>query len=71
MYRREPIKDRNYRTIGFIDINEETGDKTITTFSGKILGFYYKNYDRTEDFYHRIVGRGDQLVALLYAEGVD
>ena len=68
MINRETINDRNYNNIGFVDYNTETGDKTVVAFSGKILGFYYKKLDRTEDFNHRIIGWGDQSVSLLYIE---
>ena len=62
--KREPIKEWSGRIIGWIE-TESNGDKRITYFSGRILGFYKANYDQTTDFYGRIIGRGDQLMTLL------
>ena len=68
MISRQPIKDRNYRIIGYIDTDSSSGDKTAYSFAGKIVGFYQKQFDRTITYTTEIVGFGDQLVSLLYIE---
>ena len=64
MESRVAIKDFYGRILGWI-ITSPNGDKRITDFSGRILGFYRANYDHTTDFYGRIIGNGDQLTSLL------
>ena len=53
---RETIKDKNFRTLGYIDY-KSNGDKVVTTFTGKILGYYRKNIDATTDLTGSILAR--------------
>lgn len=62
---KEVIKDKNYRILGYID-NKPNGDKEVTTFTGKILGYYRKNMDATTDFSGRVLARCDAAVCLLF-----
>ena len=55
---KETIIDFSGRIIGYID-TKPNGDKVVTSWTGKILGTYYKNRDVTCDFYGRILYRGD------------
>ncbi len=65
MIERDKIKNWQGRIIGFIDTDTATGNKVIRDFYGKILGKYNKRLDITQDFYGRLVSRGDRLMMLL------
>ena len=62
---REHIKDWTGKIIGTVE-TENNGDKVIKDFYGRIKGTYAKKLDMTKDFYGRPVGKGDQLISLLY-----
>ena len=61
---RETIKAFSGRIIGYID-TKPNGDKQVSSWTGKILGYYIKSQDVTRDFYGRIVARGDASGMLL------
>lgn len=58
------IKDWRGTILGRVK-TMSNGDKRLTDFHGRILGFYKKNQDITTDFYGRKVGKGDILLTLL------
>lgn len=60
-----PIKDFYKRIIGWVE-TKPNGDKIGYDFYHRIVGFYNKNLDATQDFYRRIVSRGDTLTGLIY-----
>lgn len=62
---REHIKDWTGKIIGTVE-TKSNGDKVIKDFYGRIKGTYVKKLDMTKDFYGRPVGKGDQLISLLY-----
>jgi hypothetical protein len=62
---REHIKDWTGKIIGTLE-TKNNGDKVIKDFYGRIKGTYVKKLDMTKDFYGRPVGKGDQLISLLY-----
>lgn len=62
---KETIKDRNYRTLGYIEY-KSNGDKVVTTLTGKILGYYRKNINATTDLTGTILARCDAAVCLLF-----
>jgi hypothetical protein len=63
---KQTIKDFYGRIIGYINVDDKTGDKTASDFYGRILGYYKKNLNSTVDFYGRTVARGDTVVGLIY-----
>ena len=62
--KQEPIKSWNGTIIGYI-CYLSGGDKMITDFHGRMLGFYRANPDHTTDFNGCVIGKGDQLMRLL------
>ena len=62
---REHIKDWTGKIIGTLE-TKNNGDKVIKDFYGRIKGTYVKKLNMTKDFYGRPVGKGDQLISLLY-----
>lgn len=58
-----PIKDRNYRVIGYIV--EEGNNKRVEDARGNLLGRYLAAGDKTIDGHGRFVGEGDQLRSLI------
>ena len=65
MIDRTYIKDWQGRIIGRLDLDTSNGNKTISTFSGEILGRYDKRSDTTRDFAGRVIAKGDCLTMLL------
>lgn len=61
---KETIRDFYGVILGYIDVNYN-GDKTVTNFNGKILGYYKKSSNYTTDFYGKILYKGDMASALL------
>lgn len=59
-----PIKDFYGRPLGFIE-EDFNGNRQIKDFYGRIKGFYYKDKNKTTDFYGRPIGTGDLLTTLL------
>ena len=64
---KQPIKDFYNRIIGYIE-EKPNGDKVAYDFYHRILGYYIKDRNVTQDFYRRIVARGDALNGLILAE---
>lgn len=62
---KKQIKDRYSRVIGTVD-TKPNGDAVGYDFYNGIVGTYYASRDVTVDFYRRIVGTGNQLVALIW-----
>jgi len=64
-----PLKDFYSRIIGYIE-EKPNGDKIGYDFYNRIVGYYRKDLNVTQDYYRRIVARGDMLSGLvLQAEG--
>lgn len=61
---RETIREFNGRIIGYIE-TDFRGDKKVTNFSGKILGYYRKSNNATVDFSGKILYFGDASALLL------
>ena len=56
--KRVQIKKPNGNLVGYYEI-EDNGDKTIRDYTGKILGYYSKSFDRTMDNRSNIIAYGD------------
>lgn len=54
----ELIKDFHGRIIAKIE-TKPNGDKIVFDFYNRILGFYDKSTNTTQDFYHRVIAKGD------------
>jgi hypothetical protein len=52
------IKKPNGQLVGYYEC-EDNGDKTIRDYTGRILGYYSKSYDRTMDHRRSIIAYGD------------
>ena len=65
MIQRDKIKDWTGKIIGFIETDSVTGNKVVRDFHGRILGRYIKKINQTQDFYGRLVAKGDQSAMLL------
>lgn len=60
------IKEFSGHIIGIIE-TDANGNQTARDFeSRKILGWYVKNHDHTENFMHQIVAKGNAVVNLIY-----
>ncbi len=60
----EPIKDNQYRTIGYM-VTESNGDQKLQDTSYRTLGYYKKSQNVTQDTSYRTIGQGNQLMRLL------
>lgn len=54
------IKDWQGKVLGFIKIDERTGDKTVQDWQGKVLGYYVASADQTRTWRGRVIAKGDQ-----------
>lgn len=63
---RETIREFNGRILGYVDTDNK-GNKTVRDFYGRILGYYNVDLNVTQDFYRRIVARGDAAISLIYS----
>lgn len=54
------------RIIGYIDVNS-SGLQTLRDSMSRIKGYYDPKTNQTMDSMHRIVGRGNILISLLYS----
>ena len=52
------IKNFGGRIIGYI-MTDAAGNKTVTDFNRRILGYYDARRDETMDFYRRVIAYGD------------
>lgn len=62
---KEIIRDFYGKILGSIE-TDSNGNKIVRDFYGKILGYYNKTANVTQDFYKRVIGRGDLSASLLY-----
>jgi hypothetical protein len=65
MIQRDKIKDWTGKIIGIIETDTVSGNKVVKDWHGRILGKYIKKFNHTQDFYGRIVAKGDQSSMLL------
>lgn len=63
--KRTEIRDYNNQIIGYVDVDEKSGDKTIRDFNNQIQGYYKTSDNTTRNFNNQIVYRGDMLTSLL------
>ena len=61
---KEAIKTFNGKIIGCIE-TKPSGDKVVTNFTGRILGYYKKGPNITTDALGRTIARGDACAMLL------
>lgn len=60
------IKEFSGKIIGIIETDSE-GNQTGRDFdTRKIVGWYVKKHDHTENFMHQIVAKGNAVVNLIY-----
>lgn len=59
------IRDFGGTILGYIEIDDRTGNKTVRDFYNRILGYYDAAQNVTTDFYRRIVARGDASGSLI------
>lgn len=58
------IKDFYNRVIGSL---EDVGDEVIARdFYNKVLGYYRKKEDITQNFYRKVIGKGDLTSGLIW-----
>lgn len=58
------IKDFHGRIIGFIETDDQ-GNKTVRDYYRRILGFYNKKLNITQDFNKKVVATGDACASFL------
>jgi hypothetical protein len=61
---RHPLKDRQFRTIGYID-EEPGGKQTLRDAQFRIKGYYDPKTNQTKDAQFHLVGMGNILTSLL------
>ena len=66
---KETIRDFGGSIIGYIE-TESNGDKKVTDFYGKTLGYYDAGTNTTRDFYKRIIARGD-ICGIFFKNDID
>lgn len=59
-----PVKDFNGRILGWI-VTESDGRQKAMDFTGKLLGTYYPDRNTTNDFYGRVLYRGNMIASLI------
>lgn len=64
MSAKQTIRKFSGEVIGYIE-ESSNGDKRVTDFCGRVLGYYKASSDTTTDFCGRILYRGDMASALL------
>jgi hypothetical protein len=62
---REPIKDKNFRTIGYIETMSDGRQKALDG-SFRTLGYYDPKRNVTQDASFRTIAQGNVLSALVY-----
>ena len=65
MSRRQVIKDKNYRVIGYIEDMADGRQKAMNA-NYHILGYYDPKTDVTQDAHYHIISHGNVLSALVY-----
>lgn len=63
---KDTIKDFYGKILGYVETDDNTGNKVAYDFYRKILGRYNKKENYTRDFYGKILSRGDTTQALVY-----
>ena len=61
---KETISTFSGQIKGFIETHPN-GDKTVTDFCGRVLGYYKKSRNVTTDFYGRVIANGDWSAGLI------
>lgn len=64
---REPIKDKNYKTLGYIETMNDGKQKALNA-NYKTLGFYNPKTNITQDANYRKIASGNVLSSLIYNE---
>lgn len=64
MKNKETVRDFWGRILGYIE-TDNNGNKTVRDFWGRILGYYNRSLNVTQDFYKRVIARGDQASSLI------
>jgi hypothetical protein len=62
---RETIKDRDYRTIGYVETTPD-GKKKAIDVNFRTLGYYDPKRNITTDLDFHIIAQGDVLSALIF-----
>jgi hypothetical protein len=62
---REAIKDKNYRTIGYIETMSDGKQKAMDA-SYRTLGYYDPKRNLTQDSNYRTIAQGNVLSGLIY-----
>lgn len=63
---KEYVRDFYNRIIGSL---EDTGDEIIARdFYNKVLGYYRKRDNITQNFYRKVIGKGNLLSGLIWQE---
>lgn len=62
---RERIKDRNLRTLGFIE-TQSNGKQRALDANGRTLGFFDPQQGTTKDAAQRTIAHGNVLASLIY-----
>lgn len=68
MRQTQTIRDFYGRVLGYIE-EDEQGNSTAYDFYRRILGRYSKLLNSTQDFYGRVIARGNITSALVYGQG--
>ena len=61
---RQNIKDFYGRILGYIQI-ENDGRQKAFDWKGRLLGTYYPDRNTTNDFYGRVVFKGNAIASLI------
>ena len=67
---RNAIKDFYGRVLGYIQI-ENDGRQKAFDYKGRLLGTYYPDRNTTNDFYGRVVYKGNAVASLIPARFED
>lgn len=62
---RETIKDKNYRTLGYIETMPD-GKKKAMDSNYRTLGYYDPKRNITQDSNYRTIAQGDVLSSLIF-----
>lgn len=62
---RETIKDKNYRTLGYIETMSDGKQKALDA-NYRTLGYYDPKRNVTEDANYRKIAQGNVLAGLIY-----
>ena len=64
MSEKKTIRNFARQIKGYVE-EKSNGDKVVTDFGGRILGYYNASSDTTTDFYGRIISYGDTASGLI------